>query len=534
MADPVTIPSPAAQDQSAVASAQQLQPPPLPTAGTQQNDPGGSSFEPQQDVATQFNKQMLEPYLQQYVSSFRTTEGRAQAQSQADQLRIHMLQKQQGDMASIAGHQAITDTESNLNSLATLSREDPTSTDLALQMFGSHLDNVVKNAPNMTAEQAAAIHQEFQTKGQQTIAMAHYYGTATRTPLVALDELHSGKYAAFLPEGAAQAIESHANAVLRAQAADQKTQQAQAAIAGKAQASAAAKSIFTHAIQPDGTLNFAPNASQQIQQLGGFQYSSLEELKALQGAMEASTRAKIEGTYIQSDPHTFSSMIGRAGIPDGQPGAITDTELYTARAHSLLNDKDTSIIAKARADAASNPQAGVARTQITSLLTNLKPTLTKSDPLGKLVDYAGDQKYDQLLHDVWMEYDAGLAAGKSPNEVRDALGDPNNPHSIYHQATTLALTQQQTQDYLNRLGSKGPAQVPALNNPDLQFYRNGGWSGNKPSAGTPGGIAQDEATRKMINGFAAARPAPVAAPPKAAAKAAPVNPLVKMPLPGKL
>jgi hypothetical protein len=465
MADPI-IPTP---DQNEGAPAGGSPPPlaPLNASGTQASDPGASSYAPQGDTASQFNSQYVEPFLKNYISSFTTDAGKEYALRQADELRTHFYMKQQADMATVAGHQVVNDAESNINSMATLAREDPSSTDLALKMYDTHLNATILNNPNLTGDQAAQVKAEYGQKGKEQIALAHYYGLANRTPQVALDELKAGKYTDILPQNAVEAIQMHANEVIRMQTEGAKAQAEAQLKAEKDQFKAATVGVFRDMFQPDGTLRTSGNTYTAIQQASLMPGADPSEIKSMMEAAQTARKDQIDNVFVASDPHTYQQFTQRMTLPQGAPGALTNNDIYQAVAHHRLSTADARIFMDAREKVDADPDMRNLHSNINKITETLKSTITNSNPLGGTTDPLGDQRYSQFLSGVQQRVTSMTNQGMKAQDIEKALLDPRSPTYIGSEAGFYAPTKAQSQAALSSWARNGMPPITPIYDPYL-------------------------------------------------------------------
>lgn len=146
-------------------------------------------------VAQRFREQVLEPALEDFTSKYDTTaDGRKFAESQANNFRAHMLDKQTVDMSNQAANALTVNLDKTANNLTNMVRADPTSFDHALQTFKGSVDALVGSSTFLSGDAANKIRTTITQKAASELAKAAILGTAERSPKDAQALLDSGKF----------------------------------------------------------------------------------------------------------------------------------------------------------------------------------------------------------------------------------------------------------------------------------------------------------------------------------------------------
>lgn len=132
-------------------------------------------------IAGKFRETALEPAIDQFVSSFSTTQGQQWAQNHADALRDHMFEKQTADMTTLAGDAVGVNVRKMTNAWTNTARSDPSSVPFLLRTADSSVAGVVGTSPNLKGVDAAHIHSQVTQKAKEDIVRAGALGAIEKS-----------------------------------------------------------------------------------------------------------------------------------------------------------------------------------------------------------------------------------------------------------------------------------------------------------------------------------------------------------------
>lgn len=115
---------------------------------------------------------------------FYTEGGQKFAETHVEALRMHMLEKTQADMATLAGHAAVVNQQQSINSLSATVHSDPASLDFSLAALKSSTEGMISTSPNLNGTQAAAARSEILQKGSEAIVKSAAIGYIEKTSKV--------------------------------------------------------------------------------------------------------------------------------------------------------------------------------------------------------------------------------------------------------------------------------------------------------------------------------------------------------------
>src|ERR1700688_515596 len=456
---------------------------------------------------------VVERALANFQKGYSTEAGKSYGQQLSNGLRQHFYEKTATDTAAASADAAVQNKQLVANGLDSASRIDPGSTQYNIAAMRASTESDIATHGGSWSPEQQAMYRKGSEAQITSIALGHYQGlteqlfnpdgTPTNKPQQALAEINDPKNGMnqYLPEGSSSSIVRTAQEAIKQQAEGVKAAAVAQTKAQKDQAEHVALQIMAGASDPKtGLPTDSPQARQALMQYSQLPGADVSRYDSMRAALDTAREHQANGTFVISDSATKENLISRLDAPTGSSNYISDMELEKKFTAGLLSPEHKTDIRDSRERAANTPGESNVRAQINTLLANVKPTITHSDPTGKIVDYAGDQAYGQFYSAFWKKYDAGRAAGKTPEEIRDTMFDAKNPHNAYRQAAGYSLTQKQTMSYMDRIGgNKGPAVVPAMNNPDLQFYSNGGWGKSQVGLGGPSGSPATSDSLKKLN-----------------------------------
>lgn len=147
------------------------------------------------------------------------------------------------------------------------------------------------------------------------------------------------------------------------------------------------------------------------------------EINAAIGAHRAIVEDQASGRLTISDGATYKDLSTRAFLPQGDETRTTAEEINQARVNHSLNNEDYKVLM----DAINSKDTAKAQsmTQFNDYIKTYEKYVTKSNMFQN--DPAGDARAYELRKFAQQRFDAGIATGKSPDEL---LAPPGSKGSI--------------------------------------------------------------------------------------------------------
>lgn len=361
-------------------------------------------------VAERFRTDVLEPALNKFQADYDTTaDGRKFAESQANNFRAHMLQKQSVDMSNQAANALTVNLDKTANNLTNMVRADPTSFDHAVETFKSSVDTLVGSSTFLSGDASNKIRTVITQKATSELAKAAILGTAERSPKDAQALLESGKFNDYVD---GQEMSSMIKSMTRMQRADVAFNQSQEDRAKK-QLSLDARNDYETAM----FTNHGEGVSLQkiwtdprlVPQDREHLTSVMKGIMRPEAAarVNAATQADLYAKIISTDP--------AVRMTSTQP--ISD-----AFAKGDLNTNGYNFLMKQYTDART-PEGERFTPALSEFFNGYKSAITKSNPLMGKVDPSGDQQ----MYSFRMMVSDTLAKAKAKGENPWDYITPGNP-----------------------------------------------------------------------------------------------------------
>lgn len=403
------------------------------------------------NTADKWRNETLEPALQQLSSGMQTQQGKLYAAERIATLRQHFYEKTAVDQSTLAGQAAIQNQVTTQNRLTSVVNNDPSSFDVAAGTADAAMRNLIASNPSITPEQAATLRahtEDFKAHLAQTSIMS----LAQKNPDAARQVLDSGKFGDYLNgeqvEGAGRYIDAQSRLQTEQQKAQELAQRKQLEDDGNAKVSA----LVASGVQSDGSVHYSPD---QIKQLASLvpQYGPVigERISAsINSMVTANDRAvdRYNGKKdVITDPRTYSSLSKNILA---NPTKATADQLKTQvdaqfNAGKLSVDDWTRLSRQAEDAGVKTDGTGHSEFNKTmdQVFTGLKGSIGAVGPTGDMIKPEAAQRYMQFQLKVHDAVDNERAAGKTDQEIKDDLFEPNSKNYIGNMVPAYAIPQQQ-------------------------------------------------------------------------------------------
>lgn len=387
-------------------------------------------------VSQKFHDETVQPWVDQFVGSFKTKAGQRWAQEKAAELTTHMYEKSAADMSTLAGEATIQNMEVAKNQFSQMTMNDPSSHDVAQQSWRDMVETTLQHNPNLTADQAARIREHYTTDGGKEIAAGAFYGVAGNNPGLARQMLADGKWGNYFDADQVKVLDGYAQTVQRANDERVKAAEAQQRKQEDDEAKAALGQAQAGMVDKQGNIlpdpNFYKNLT-TLMQMPGIQ----RDPSGLKSLIEMANTARdhyINHTNVNSDPQTYINL--SRNVNNG----LSASQINDAYSKNLLSDHDFNKLQEmvAKADRSTDPAEKELTRRRTEFLDSIKTQMGTTGPLGTFLKPEGAQRFYQFQVDTQQKEDALRAAGKSPVEIMDTLYNPR--HSSYQGAAVGAYS----------------------------------------------------------------------------------------------
>lgn len=380
-------------------------------------------------IGQQFHDGTVQPWIEQWQSSFKTEAGKKWAATKAGELQQHMYEKTAADMSTLAGDAAITNMETAKNNFSQLVMNDPSSHDMAQQAWRDSVEAMIQHNPNLTADAAAKLRQHYLTEGGQEIAKGTVYGVAGNNPQLARTMLASGKFGNYLDADQVKSLDGYAQTVQRANDEAQK-----AAVAAQRKQEdddfkGSLNKVQLSLVQPDGSILPSPSFYKDVLALSTMPGAGRNpgEIKSLVDMAAAAREHQINHTFVSSDPQTYITLSKRVGLPV-TAGGLTPAEVNTAYAQGRLSDHDFSKLHEEiqKGDKENDPAQKELTRRRTEFLESIKTQMGQTGPLGSFLKPEAAARFYAFQQDTENREDALKAAGKTPAEIMATIYNPRD------------------------------------------------------------------------------------------------------------
>lgn len=373
-------------------------------------------------IADTFTQKVMEPAFQKFMDGFKTSEGKAWAQSQIDRYRNHFLTTTLSDTASRAGVAASMNLRDTTNYATNAAYNDPTAIDFNLENLREAW-KAAKTNLGVDAVTGAKFDAEMGTKEKEVI-LAGLKGFADRDPTQFKADIAAGKYSKYdkwLDADAKLMLGKYADVGENLEASKAAAAETKQARLDRENVDKAVNALYTNftTTSPNGGYHVDPEAydvAKEIAQMRGAESGLFPSINNALKAIEADERARISRT---SDPSIRADFLSRAYLPVGNPGKLSYLEVSSMRAQNLLSTQDyalfNSIIGK------NDPKATAAFKDFEAWTEKYKGFVLKSTGIMGGGDPQQAQKWAEFQQNKWTEYQANLGAGMSPTKAKEAL-----------------------------------------------------------------------------------------------------------------
>lgn len=410
-------------------------------------------------LADRYRQEQLEPALQKFQEQFTTKAGKDWAEQQVGHLRQHFFEKTAADQSTLAGDAVVQNLMVLKDRASNITMNDPTSFDAVAGLIDNSVAAQVKSHPNLTPDVASKMRLDMSQQFKTEAAKSAVIGAIQKDPAAGRALLASGKFNDYLSGAEVKTLDSYADSQQKAAIAQQHAAEAEEVRAQKADFNKRSSELTATTIAQDGSLTVPPDY-----------FKNVANLALHKGAEPGQIRAMID--YGQSiakqdakpvdDAHTYEDFSHRMSLPASDPHALSMTDVFQARAAGLLTDKSFTFFKDATEIGDKDPGRKEAYKQMDRFLSDMKPSITKSNIFSGQIYPEQDQRYSQFQYDMHMAMDLRIKQGESPAQVAADLLDARSPHYLGRFIPQYAIGTKQGQGMMANSIANGVQVVPAV------------------------------------------------------------------------
>lgn len=364
-----------------------------------------------------------EDIIQTVGANVSTSRGRVLAAKAQSDLRLMATRTTAADVSNISGSVVRSNLVQSANTYSQLAHEHPEMMGTYKQLFEQDITNQIASH-QLSPDDSAAVRDQVLDGGHKDIETATARGLIEKNPEMFGEAVGRGDFKN-LSDGELDHLRSYSAEQQKALASQQRSDEAEALRQRKQEANTALSGVTTSTIQPDGSTKIPTGYYQSLAKIQE-QYPDAIDPGQIRSAIDFGhtiTKEAAEDTKPVTDPHTYEDFRHRLTLPDGDPKALTISDVYQARADGHLSDPDFNFFKGGVSSLSKDPLQRVADQQFNHFLTAMKSSITNSNALQGKMDPAGDQRYynfsqqsRQLFDNVYKQHGNW-----------QALLDPNNP-----------------------------------------------------------------------------------------------------------
>lgn len=372
------------------------------------------------NAGQEFLSKVFEPALETYQSGYTSTDKvRMFALERADAMRNDMYHVVAADMSTMAGDAVINNVNNLENSTSSLLYKNPELLASKLAQIPNMVDAFVKNSPNLSVKDAAAVRDKVSVKLGESWAKSAFLGLADRNPRLAEEELNAGKFGQYL-----NGAEAHRYIKMA-----EETQKAEARAAKAASLVNQRLAIISTEKSLVESLHVDPKTGAVVVP-SGWNKTVLSHASTL-GAAGTMRLLNIGHTLTQRtlsneastyDPHTYTTLLNHAATGD-----LNMVDAGTALAHGYITGKQFTQLKGVNTAVNESPQRKADWAAYKTAVAGFKGYIdTTNLMLGKL-DAHGAQRYSEFLTDTHEQFQAGLDQGWSA----ESMVKPGGAHYLF-------------------------------------------------------------------------------------------------------
>lgn len=361
-----------------------------------------------------FQEKVVKPTLDKIGEGLNTTGAKDYFARASATIGGDWMEKSSADVMHIQGVAAVNNAVTMQNQLSNLLTGDPTSFDKVLQLSDQAI-SAIKGQGVLPAGKEEEIKQQF----HEGYAKAAMQGMINSNPQQAAQDIADGRFDKYVGADITQAYVKRAQEAVKAQQTDQRAQEAEQRRQNKAAVDQQANAVLARMVQPDGSLAPASGAAKAITQLAFMPDAEPGLIKSMADMNDRLLKESKDGVKAVTDPNTYSSFSQRMLLPTGDPHALTDRDIFSARANGMLSDKDFTFFREAVGNLNKDPAKKLAYEQFDQFTKGMKASITKSNPMMNMFDGPGDQRFYNFQFTARQMFDQGLAKGLSPAQMLD-------------------------------------------------------------------------------------------------------------------
>lgn len=396
------------------------------------------------EVAERFQREVVEPTLEEFGKGFWSERGQNWARSRVQSFRDHMGVKTAADMSTMAGIALETNLTQSINAYTNTVRTDPSSLKSVMEAYRSQVDAVVATSPNLRGVAGAKARMSATQKGLEAIVQSAISSAIDKNPQAGLEMAKDPELMKYVGGKDIKAFEREARSVERERREDQRwsmyLQDKQRKEASESLAAEYEASIYTgdkpithETVRKDETLE--PSAKVRLHRI----------IEREQKPETVANKSRVE----------TAALLKRMRAPEGDPEKITTLDpLYEAYIDNKITRPDFESLKREYAESRT-PEGGRLTARTSMFMQQYRKIIEKPNSLGQ-VDAADQERAYFFEMDLMRRMDAYRKAGKDPYD----LLDPAKP-DFFGSAQNLMQYQrsaeQRLQDMQNVLATKSPS-----------------------------------------------------------------------------
>jgi hypothetical protein len=390
------------------------------------------------NLSPRWRQEVLEPALENFVGAFRTEEGREYATQRANAIRSTFFDRTNADSSVRAGDAALQNYRTLVSSTATATNTDPSLLDHNLGLINGAVDAYLQAAENLTARDASELRTKLTDAARQENITASFLGRISSNPEAFLAEMQAGqldKYLHMFPDGSArQKFINAAEQQIQVNKTAEKAAREELRKQQVEQVDRASVELLAAQVDETGNFRFTPDFFLNVTRIAQLPGAKREDVTSLYNAGQSVMERQAAGQVIlQDDPQTYQNFKDRMFLPSSDLRALSPQEVYEAIGRGALTDKTAQYFLKGITDGVRNPQYVEQQRKFDQAVGAWKGLFSKTSLTS--IDAAGDIAFQDFVTRKRQEFEAGLQAGLTPDDMLDR----SSKNNIFRDAASYLL-----------------------------------------------------------------------------------------------
>jgi hypothetical protein len=347
-------------------------------------------------LAENFNKE-FDDYVGSLRENVETAAGEKYFINSSSQMQAHFRQSTYAGQAQLAGIKAREDFQQGISNRSSALLNDPTALDMSLQQTEADLEaKVAAGLPREIAE-------KLRGDSRAQLAKSAIRGWATLDPDHTLKQLKAGKWDTYVDGDVKHQMIGEANQAINAREIEANQKRAE-----------------QERIKRDTQDRIQQDMLSKIVN-GGLRPTDILADKALDFGQKNQMLSILQQHVDKppkTDPATYSDLLSRIHLPDGDPKKLVDQqELVKYAEQRRLSISDLNAL-RNEIDGDNTQEGKINSTMKTQIMALAKARLVKKDIMGTEDPY-GQEQYSQFLGEFLWTYQDEVKKGKSPRQLLD-------------------------------------------------------------------------------------------------------------------